>query len=71
VDGSGAALPRNTWIFGKPQDIQLRILEAVSVTGWNIKQVPALRDAVRQRIVDELERLRKKGTDAFSCQNRS
>jgi 1-acyl-sn-glycerol-3-phosphate acyltransferase len=58
VDGSGAALPRNSWIFGKTQDIYLQILEAVSVDGWNIKQVPALRDAVRQKIVDELDRLR-------------
>jgi 1-acyl-sn-glycerol-3-phosphate acyltransferase len=58
VEGSGAALPRNSWIFGPAQDIHLRILEPVSVAGWNIKQVPALRDAVRQRIVDELERLR-------------
>jgi 1-acyl-sn-glycerol-3-phosphate acyltransferase len=59
VEGSGAALPRNSWIFGRAQDIHLRILEAVSVVGWNIKQVPALRDAVRQRIVDELDRLRR------------
>ena len=58
VEGSGAALPRNSWIFGKTQDIHLRILEPVPVDGWNIKQVPALRDAVRQRIVDELDRLR-------------
>ena len=58
VEGSGAALPRNSWIFGKTQDIHLRILEAVSVDGWNLKQVSALRDAVRQRIVDELDRLR-------------
>ena len=58
VEGSGAALPRNSWIFGATQDIQLRILKAVSVDGWNIKQVPALRDEVRQRIVDELDRLR-------------
>src|ERR1022692_3508352 len=62
VDGSGAALPRNSWIFGKTQDIYLRILEAVSVDGWSIKQVPALRDAVRQRIVDELDRLRRCGS---------
>jgi 1-acyl-sn-glycerol-3-phosphate acyltransferase len=55
VDGSGAALPRNSWIFGSTQDIYLRILEAVSVDGWNIKQVSALRDAVRQRIVDDLD----------------
>jgi len=58
VEGSGAALPRNTWIFGAMQDIHLRVLEPVSVEGWNIKQAPALRDAVRQRIVDELARLR-------------
>lgn len=57
VDGSGAALPRNSWMFGGTRDIYLRILEAVSVDGWNIKQVPALRDAVRQKIVDELDRL--------------
>src|ERR1017187_7518268 len=58
VEGSGTALPRNSWMFGGTQDIHLRILEAVSVDGWNIKQVSELRDAVRQRIVDELDRLR-------------
>jgi 1-acyl-sn-glycerol-3-phosphate acyltransferase len=58
VEGSGAALPRNSWLFGPTQDIHLRILEPVPVDGWNIKQVPALRDAVRQKIVDELDRLR-------------
>jgi len=57
VDGSGAALPRNSWMFGSTQDLYLRILEAVSVDGWNIKQVSTLRDAVRQKIVDELDRL--------------
>lgn len=56
VDGSGAALPRNTWIFGGARDIYLRVLEAVPVEGFNIKQVGDLRDVVRQRIVDELAR---------------
>ena len=58
VEGSSDALPRDSWMFGGARDIHLRILDAVSVDGWNIKQAPALRDAVRQRIVDELERLR-------------
>ena len=58
VEGSGAALPRNSWTFGGTLDIHLRILEAVSVEGWNVKQGPAMRDLVRQKIVDELERLR-------------
>ena len=58
VEGSGAALPRNSFIFGKAQDIHLRILEAVSIDGWNIKQAAALGERVRQRIVDELEQRR-------------
>lgn len=58
VDGSGAALPRNTWIFGGRQDIYLRVLEAVPVEGWGAKESAALRDTVRQKIVDELNRLR-------------
>jgi 1-acyl-sn-glycerol-3-phosphate acyltransferase len=61
VEGSGAALPRNSWIFGATSDVQLRILEAVAVDGWSLKEVAALRDAVRQRIVDALERLRGAG----------
>ena len=58
VEGSGTALPRNTWIFGGRQNIQLRILEAISVEGWDLKRTPELRDTVRQKIVDELRRLR-------------
>jgi 1-acyl-sn-glycerol-3-phosphate acyltransferase len=58
VEGSGAALPRNSWVFGATGNVQLRILDAVSVDGWNMKQVAALRDAVRQRIAEELDRLR-------------
>jgi 1-acyl-sn-glycerol-3-phosphate acyltransferase len=58
VEGSGAALPRSSWIFGGTQTIHLRILEAVPVGGRSAKQSAALRDAVRQRIVDELRRLR-------------
>jgi 1-acyl-sn-glycerol-3-phosphate acyltransferase len=65
VEGSGAALPRNSWLFGGTQDIHLRVLEAVSVDGWNVKQVAALRDTVRQLIIDELDRLR--GTEQGSA----
>ncbi len=68
VEGSGAALPPHSWMFGKTQDVHLRILEAVSVDGWNIKQALALRDEVRQRIVDELDRLRGTGKWAAGIQ---
>jgi len=58
VEGSGAALPRNSWIFGGKQNIRFSILKAVSVDGWDVKRTTELRDAVRQIIVDELSRLR-------------
>jgi 1-acyl-sn-glycerol-3-phosphate acyltransferase len=58
LDGSGTALPKSTWMFGPAQDIYLRALEPVPVDGWEVRQAAALRDAVRQRMVDELGRLR-------------
>jgi 1-acyl-sn-glycerol-3-phosphate acyltransferase len=61
VDGSGAALPRDSWIFGRTRDIHFHILKAVPVDGWDVKQAPALRDAVRQTIIGELDSIRKRG----------
>jgi 1-acyl-sn-glycerol-3-phosphate acyltransferase len=58
VEGSAAALPRNSWIFGGNQTVQLSILKAVSVEGWSIERSAELRDEVRREIVDELRRLR-------------
>ena len=58
VEGSGSVLPRNSWIFGGTHDIYLRVLEPVPVEGWNVNQSAELRDVVRQRIVNELQRLR-------------
>jgi len=59
VEGSGNALPKHSWVFGPAQDIHLKILHPVSVAGWDLSQSRALRDTVRQRIVDELYRLRQ------------
>lgn len=61
VCGSGAALPRNSWLFGETRDVYLRVLEPVQVEGRNVKESAALRDEVRQSIVDELARLRNVG----------
>ena len=58
VEGTGDALPRNSWLFGGARDIQLRILDPVSVEGWTVKQSGELRDVVRGKIVDELNSLR-------------
>ncbi len=59
VEGSGAALPRNTWVFGAAQDIFLRVLEPAPTGQYGPGDSAALRDAVRGRIVEELARLRE------------
>lgn len=59
IEGSGSALPRNTWMFTGTQHIHLRVLEPVPVEGWSTKQAPELRDFVRGKIADELHRLRE------------
>ncbi len=58
LDGSGDALPRNSWLFGETQVIRLRILTPVPVAGWNVKQSAELRDEVRGIIAGELEKMR-------------
>ena len=59
LDGTGDALPRNSWLFGGARDIHLRVLDPVPVDSYTVKQSGELRDAVRQKIVDELNALRK------------
>jgi 1-acyl-sn-glycerol-3-phosphate acyltransferase len=67
VEGTGKALPSKTWLFGKSREIQLRVLEAIPVDGWGIKESAALRDAVRQKMVDELCRLRSVDGESAEC----
>ncbi len=58
VEGSGSALPRSSWLFGGTTDIYLRVLEPVRVEGWDPKKTTELKEIVRQRIIDELGKLR-------------
>jgi 1-acyl-sn-glycerol-3-phosphate acyltransferase len=60
VHGSGNALPRGTWLFGGSHRIRVRVLEPVPSAGMDAE---ALRDTVRQRIVDELARMNASGVD--------
>jgi 1-acyl-sn-glycerol-3-phosphate acyltransferase len=58
VDGTRDVLPRHSWIFGDVREIRLQVLEPVCVDGWQKQQSALLRDEVRQRVVDALQRLR-------------
>ena len=54
ISGSGSALPRDTWMFGPTQTVRLLVLQPVGVEGMTVKESGALRDRVRQQIVDVL-----------------
>jgi 1-acyl-sn-glycerol-3-phosphate acyltransferase len=56
VEGTGSALPRSTWRFGGTQDVHLTVLPPVVPEGF--QATAELRDAVRQRMVDQLARMR-------------
>jgi 1-acyl-sn-glycerol-3-phosphate acyltransferase len=55
VDGTGTALPRSTWRFGGTQDIHLHVLPPVPRATMDPAE---LRENVRGRMADELERIR-------------
>lgn len=58
VEGSGAALPRGTWLFGGHQDIYLTVLPPVDVTNLDSKQTAELRELVRGQISETVQQIR-------------
>jgi 1-acyl-sn-glycerol-3-phosphate acyltransferase len=64
VEGTGSALPRQTWKFGGIQDIYLHVLPAVPTEGWTSGRVAELRELVRGRMIEELETIRKRKSPA-------
>jgi 1-acyl-sn-glycerol-3-phosphate acyltransferase len=71
VEGSGAALPKHTWIFGGTMDVYLRVLPPAQVEGWDIRQSGELRDEVRRRMIGELGRMRPASSISPGCHSRS
>ncbi|HYL31334.1 MAG TPA: lysophospholipid acyltransferase family protein [Gemmatimonadales bacterium] len=58
VSGTGTALRKHDWRFGRSV-AEVRVLEPVETTGLTVKDVPALRDRVRQQILDARDALRR------------
>ncbi len=54
VRGSGAALPRNSWLFGPALDIHLHVLKPISTEGLTIHDSGVLRTRVRDLIISKL-----------------
>jgi 1-acyl-sn-glycerol-3-phosphate acyltransferase len=57
LTGTRPALPKRGFLFGR-SEAEVRVLEPVETTGLTTKDVPALRDMVRARIVAARDTLR-------------
>ena len=54
LDGSRDCIPKNSWKFGKPSDIQLKVLPPIETTSLTMDDVGALRDKVRLAMMTEI-----------------
>ena len=54
IEGSRECIPKNSWRFGKPSDVHLKVLPAVETSSLTIDDVSALRERVRSSIMNEI-----------------
>ena len=74
IDGSRDCIPKNSWKFGKPSDIHLKVLPPVDTSSMTIDDVSRLRDIVRHAIMREVAAWRSvpvETVDGLSPQNPS
>jgi len=57
LHGTGTALPKHDWRFGR-STAEVRVLEPIETAGLTVADVPALRDRVREVIVEGREQLK-------------
>lgn len=59
VEGSYAALRKNSWRFGEPQDVYLTVLPPIDTTGLSSRDVESLRERSRRMIEEEVLKCRE------------
>jgi hypothetical protein len=54
IEGSRDCIPKNSWQFGKPSEVFLKVLPPVETSSLSIQDVTALRETVRSMIVKQV-----------------
>lgn len=54
LDGTFDCIPKNSWKFGKPSDIFLKVLPPIDTSGFTVDRVAELRDLVRTKIMEQV-----------------
>jgi 1-acyl-sn-glycerol-3-phosphate acyltransferase len=64
IEGSRNCIPKNSWKFGKPSDILLKVLQAIDTSSLTLADVPALRNSVRTVIMRQIAEWRAVSLEA-------
>jgi len=64
IEGSRNCIPKNSWKFGEPSEIHLKILPPIETSSLSIDDVAACRDRVRQAIMRQIAEWRSVPLDA-------
>lgn len=54
LEGTFDCIPKNSWKFGKPSDILLKVLAPIDTSGFTTDRVAELRELVRRRIMEQV-----------------
>ena len=54
IEGSHDCIPKNSWKFGKPSEIYLKVLTPVETDQMTAQDVPMLRDTIRSVIMKQI-----------------
>jgi 1-acyl-sn-glycerol-3-phosphate acyltransferase len=65
IEGSHDCIPKNSWKFGKPSDILLKVLPSIDTSALTIRDVPKIRDLVRGAMMRQIAEWRGVTVDAI------
>jgi 1-acyl-sn-glycerol-3-phosphate acyltransferase len=54
IEGSRDCIPKNSWKFGKPSDIFLKVLPPIETSSMTLQDVPSLRNTVRTVMMKQI-----------------
>jgi 1-acyl-sn-glycerol-3-phosphate acyltransferase len=64
IEGSRDCIPKNSWKFGKPSNIFLKVLPPVDTSSMTIQDVSTLRDTIRMIIMKQIAESRSVPVDS-------
>lgn len=64
IEGSRNCIPKNSWMFGEPSDVYLKVLPVIETANLTVKDVPRVRDSVRAAIIKQIAEWRGVSVDS-------